>query len=98
MVAWSAVMLVDRTELKKAVVRGDQKADRKVDRLVAMLDDTLENKTADSLGRLMVAQMDFGLDVLMVALTAVKMAASTVCNLADPLETQKAVLLAGLMV
>lgn len=98
MVAWSAVMMVDRTELKKAVVRGDQKADRKVDRLVAMLDDTLENKTADSLGRLMVAQMDFGLDVLMVALTAVKMAASTVCNLADPLETQKAVLLAGLMV
>jgi hypothetical protein len=47
---------------------------------------------------LMVAQMDFGLGVLMVALTAVKMAASTVCNLADPLETQKAVLLVGLMV
>ncbi len=98
MVARTAAMLVDWTEPKTAVVRGDQKADRKVDRLVAMLDDTLENKTADSLGRLMVAQMDFGLGVLMVALTAVKTAASTVCNLADPLVTQKAVLLAGLMV
>lgn len=34
----------------------------------------------------------------MAALTAVKKAASTVCNLADPLETRRVVLLAGLMV
>ena len=91
-------MLVDWTGPKKAVVRGDPKADRKVDWLVMMLDDPLDNKTADSLGHLMAAQMVFGLGVLMVVLSAVKTAASTVCNLVDPLETQKVVLLADLMV